>query len=133
MVETQPSTPLGYLFIAVFWILVGAMILGLTGGYSSGSSPFFLIILGISLFCIVLGWGVLSLKQWAITTSLVISLFGLFYIPYFFMMIISTISSFIFGMNRLSDPYPLIQMMLVSMIPLSFTLMALYLLKQKSQ
>jgi len=133
MNENESSTPLGLLFIATFWIIIGAMILGSAGGYSSGHSVYFLIILGISLFCIVLGWGVLAMKKWAFTVALVISVFGLLYLLPFCWIWFGMIYGLLLGWNHPMDPYMMIQWFFTSMIPLLFVPMAVYLLKNKDR
>jgi hypothetical protein len=78
--ENDPSTPVGFILIATFWILLGAFILSFTSGYLSSShyySPFGIIPLMMGIGAILLGWGILTLQRWAYLTCLIVSLLGL--------------------------------------------------------
>ncbi|MBN1861697.1 MAG: hypothetical protein JW840_09585 [Candidatus Thermoplasmatota archaeon] len=133
--ETQnvPILPTSIIFIALFWTLVGAFVLGMTSGYftvpdRSYHSLFGLIpfILGIGL--IIVGWGLLVLRKWAYFSTLILSC-------------ISAVVLVIFNATSLSYQleslwyYASIETLLLSFIPLLFLLMFFcmigYLIKYK--
>jgi hypothetical protein len=74
------TVPLGIVFIATFWILLGTWVLTITSQYFSSSyssNPFGIIPLMIGIGIILVGWGLLTLKRWAYLISLFFSVLGL--------------------------------------------------------
>jgi len=73
--EKNQDVPLGILLIATFWIFVGIFLLSAYSFGSQNIGMFIFVLLGT--FFIFLGWGLISLKDWAYYTSLIIALIGL--------------------------------------------------------
>jgi len=74
--KNTQDAPLGILLIATFWIFVGIWFFLIMSNFRSYDLFMFIFLL-IGTFFIFLGWGLLSLKRWAWTASLVISIIGL--------------------------------------------------------
>jgi hypothetical protein len=133
--ESAPSTstPLGLILIAVFWVVVGTLIISQIAPFLLSSSFVFSIIGLIVVFLgtgfILIGWGLLVLKRWAFFSALILSLLSL--IP----LALLTISLFIsFIMNYRYYIDYLVNLYVVSsvLILLGFILMIWYLLKNIS-
>jgi hypothetical protein len=132
--DTEDSlvAPISIVFISIFWILVGALILSITSGYLSHThhtNPFgtFLLLLGI--FFIVIGWGLLTSKTWAFYIALIFSILGL--LPTI-LSLSSMILSLFFGGWNVFDPRTLFWSMTPLLFFFMFALMVGYLIRNKT-
>lgn len=78
--EDIPVVPTSIVFISIFWILVGALILSIASrslAYTHSNNPFGTALLLIGIFFIMVGWGLLTCKKWAFYTALIFSILGL--------------------------------------------------------
>jgi len=130
--ENAPSTPVGIVLIATFWILVGTWLLSITSGSFSNSSYsnlFALIPFFFSIGLIMSGWGLLTLQKWAFYVALILSL--LFLLPLVFLFI-GEVSWFLsmFSYRYGLDFYTSIRTIFEISFFILFVLMSCYLLKK---
>jgi len=71
------GAPLGVILISFFWILVGTLFLLMMQSFFQFNSPLIFIFIFLGTFFVFLGWGLLTLKKWAWSISLIISIIGL--------------------------------------------------------
>ncbi len=80
--ENTPPIPTSIVLISIFWILIGTCIVAIYSRYLSTPYNDYLVLLGIMPFMvgiglIMVGWGLLTCRKWALYTALLFSLFGL--------------------------------------------------------
>ncbi|MBE3135804.1 MAG: hypothetical protein IMZ43_00160 [Thermoplasmata archaeon] len=130
--ENAPSTPVGIVLIATFWIFVGTWLLSITSGLISNSSYynlFALIPFFISIGLILLGWGLLTLQKWAFYIALILSLLGLLPLVFIFIGEVSwllSMNSYRYGL----DFYTSIRAIFEISFFILFVLMSCYLFKK---
>ncbi len=130
--ENAPTVPVGIVLIATFWIFVGTWLLSITSGLISNSSYynlFALIPFFISIGLILLGWGLLTLKKWAFSIALILSLLVL--LPLVFILIgevswLLSINSYRYDL----DFYTSIRTIFEILFFILFVLMSWYLFKK---
>jgi hypothetical protein len=130
--ENAPSTPVGIVLIATFWILVGTWLLSITSGSFSNSSYsnlFALIPLFFSIGLIMSGWGLLTLQKWAFYVALILSLLCLFPLMFLFIGEVSWFLS-MFSYRYGLDFYTSIRVIFEILFLILFVLMSCYLLKK---
>jgi hypothetical protein len=125
--QEQPSAPTGIVMIASFWVVMGTLLLTITSMYLSDGSTSNLIglmpfMIGIGI--ILLGWGLLMLKELAYIISLIFSIIGSVYSVFYSLLFILILHGYTphFGLS-----------LLFLLAPLGFIAMALYLKKKGAQ
>jgi len=117
--QQSPTTPIGVMLIAIFWIFIGIFFLSITVvnlSYPYFPAPLGLVLLLISIGIIMVGWGLLTLKRWAYITSLVFSVFGILYLVTFLPTLIFSFIEGYFFYHELSSYLPLLSLLFIPMI-----------------
>jgi hypothetical protein len=133
--ESVPSTstPLGLILIAVFWVVVGTLIISQIAPFLLSSSFVFSIIGLIVVFLgtgfILIGWGLLVLIRWAFFSALILSLLSLIPLA---LLTISLFISLIMNYRYYIDYLVNLYVVSAVLILLGFILMIWYLLKNIS-
>jgi hypothetical protein len=129
--ESDSSTPppIGIMLIAIFWIVIGALIFSQTASLLSGpayASIIGLILVFVGTGLILVGWGLFTHRRWAFLTALILTLLGL--IP-LFMYTINLVIMMIWSYGYFFDLLTDFSMLFEVLIFLLFVWMSWYLLK----
>jgi len=119
--EDSQSTPIGILLITTYWIFLAAYFFIIAGSSIRYTNLFSLIYVLLGTALIVLSWGILILKKWAITWSIIVSLIGLIF------------SSFAIPMLIYGLFYRFSYFILPLLIWISFLAIFLYLILKKNK
>lgn len=130
--EDSPVAPTSIVFISIFWILVGALILSIASrflSYTHNNNLFGTFFLLLGIFFIMVGWGLLTSKNWAFFIVLISSILGL--LPTI-LSLSSMIFSLLFGGWNVFDYRTLLWSITPLLFFLVFALMIGYLIKNKT-
>ena len=130
--EDSPVAPTSIVFISIFWILVGALILSIASrflSYTHNNNYFGTFFLLLGIFFIMVGWGLLTCKIWAFFIVLIFSILGL--LPTI-LSLSSMIFSLLFGGLNVFDYRTFLWSITPLLFFFVFALMFGYLIKNKT-
>lgn len=119
--KQEQNTPLGVLLISTLWFFLGTSFIAFISTIELPSVGI-LYCISMGLFFILLGWGLLSLKQWAWTISSIISVLSC-------ISLVFSIPSFLIIMILNHDYYSLMNVQII--FPLMSPFVVYYLFKNK--
>lgn len=70
---TEEKTPAGFILSSLFFILTGVIMLSIFSMTFFGPSYLHLLLTLLSIFYILVGWGVLTQQRWALIFAIVLS------------------------------------------------------------